>query len=53
MMSAKKNMTAVIRLEGTNKEKGLEIIASLEGDIVPVPGLRESVQALKDRRERL
>ncbi|HBR02800.1 MAG TPA: succinate--CoA ligase subunit beta, partial [Ruminiclostridium sp.] len=28
LMSAKKNMTAVIRLEGTNKEKGLEIIAS-------------------------
>ncbi len=43
----------VVRMEGTNKEKGLEIINSLGGDIINVPGLRESVKALVDRRDRL
>ena len=42
----------VIRMEGTNKDIGLEIINSLDGDIVTVPGLRESVKALRDRRDR-
>lgn len=44
----------VVRMEGTNKEKGLEIIGSIKGvDIVSVPGLRECVKALADRRDRL
>ena len=44
----------IIRMEGTNKEKGLEIISSIpNGDIVCVPGLRESVKALLERRDRL
>ena len=43
----------IVRMEGTNKEKGLEIIRSIPGDIVSVPGLRESVQALLERRDRL
>ena len=43
----------VVRMEGTNKTQGLEIIRSLHGDIVSVEGLRESVQALLERRDRL
>ena len=45
--------TIILRMEGTNKETGLEIIRQLPGDIVSVPGLRESVKALTDRREKL
>jgi succinyl-CoA synthetase beta subunit len=36
----------VIRLEGTNKEKGLEIIDGVSGNIRMADGLRESVEAL-------
>lgn len=43
----------VIRMEGTNKDLGQEIIAKIEGEIVSVPGLRESVAALMERRARL
>lgn len=43
----------ILRMEGTNKEAGLSIIQKLPGDIVSVPGLRESVSALADRREKL
>lgn len=43
----------VIRMEGTNKECGIEIIQSLKGDVVLVPGLRESIRTLVQRRERL
>lgn len=43
----------VIRMEGTNKEQGIDIIQSLKGDVVLVPGLRESIHALVQRRERL
>lgn len=46
--------TVVVRMEGTNKEQGLQIISSIRGaDIVSVPGLKESVRALLDRRDRL
>lgn len=48
-----KDKIVVIRMEGTNKEKGQEIIAAIPGDIVSVPGLRESVAALTERRDRL
>lgn len=44
----------VIRMEGTNKEIGLTTIAGIQNaDIVSVPGLRECVKALADRRDRL
>lgn len=49
-----KDKIVVIRMEGTNKETGKEIIDSIKGvDIVMVPGLRESVQALVERRAKL
>jgi succinyl-CoA synthetase, beta subunit len=40
----------VIRVEGTNKEKGLEIINSIKGQIISVDGIREGVKVLADRR---
>lgn len=44
----------VVRMEGTNKEIGLATIADIKNaDIVSVPGLRECVKALADRRDRL
>jgi succinyl-CoA synthetase beta subunit len=44
----------VVRMEGTNKEQGLQIISSIQDvDIVSVPGLRECVKALMDRRDQL
>ncbi len=43
----------VIRMEGTNKDLGLEILKSIQGDVVLVPGLRESIRALTERRDRL
>lgn len=38
----------VIRLEGTNKEEGLEIVRSIEGDIELVDGLYEGVDTLAE-----
>lgn len=44
----------VVRMEGTNKDIGLATISEIKGvDIVSVPGLRECVKALTDRRDRL
>ena len=44
----------IVRMEGTNKDTGLSIIDSIKDvDIVSVPGLRECVKALADRRDRL
>lgn len=40
----------VFRAEGTNKEKGLEIIRSIPADIVTVDGIRAGVKALADWR---
>lgn len=49
-----KDKIVIIRMEGTNKDVGLSIISSIKGvDIVSVPGLRECVKALVDRRDRL
>ena len=49
-----KDKTVVIRMEGTNKEAGKEIIESIKDvDIVMVPGVRESVAALAERRAKL
>ena len=43
----------VVRMEGTNKNKGVEIIESLRSDVVRTEGLRESIAALLERRDRL
>ena len=43
----------VVRMEGTNKDKGIEIIDGLHSDVVLADGLRESVAALLERRDRL
>lgn len=48
-----KDKIVVVRMEGTNREKGREIISAIPGDIVMAPGLRESVAALTERRARL
>ena len=41
----------VIRLEGTNKDKGLEIINDMDCDITAVDGLAEGVRVLWERKE--
>ncbi len=44
----------IVRMEGTNKDKGVEIIDGMHSaDVVLVNGLRESVAALVERRDRL
>lgn len=43
----------IIRIEGTNKEKGLEILRSTKGRIVPVDSIKEGVKELVARRELL
>lgn len=43
----------VVRMEGTNKDKGVEIIEGLHADVIRAEGLRESVAALLERRDRL
>ena len=40
----------VVRVEGTNKEKGLEIINSIKGQIISVDNIREGVSVLAARR---
>lgn len=41
----------VIRIEGTNKEKGLEVLNSISGNVIPVNSIREGVKELAARRE--
>lgn len=41
--------TIIVRLEGTNKELGLEVIASIPYGVVSVDGLREGVSALAEK----
>lgn len=45
-MESLKDTTLVTRLEGTNKEQGLEIIGSVEGKIRMADGLKEGVEIL-------
>ena len=40
----------LVRFEGTNKEKGLEILRSIKGGVISVNGLREGVSELVARR---
>lgn len=46
-----KNKRLVLRLEGTNKEQGMEILANIEGNISSAPGLREAVKVLVEGME--
>ncbi len=43
----------IIRMEGTNKDRGIEIIRSIEGNIRLVDGLRECLPVLAEARESL
>jgi succinyl-CoA synthetase beta subunit len=44
----------VLRMEGTNKEQGIRCVESLNAeDVIMAAGLRESIQALVERRDRL
>lgn len=43
----------IVRFEGTNKEKGLEILSSINGNVVSADGLIEGVRELDARRELL
>jgi succinyl-CoA synthetase beta subunit len=43
--------TVIIRIEGTNKQEGLNIISSIEGNkVISVNSIPEGVQALAERR---
>jgi succinyl-CoA synthetase beta subunit len=44
-----KNKTVVVRMEGTNKQQGIDIIESIGGSIVSVDGIPQGVAALKER----
>jgi succinyl-CoA synthetase beta subunit len=50
MEAQSSNKTVIVRMEGTNKETGLEIIKGVEGDVVSVNSIREGVSALVERR---
>ena len=43
----------VVRMEGTNKDRAIEIIDGLHSDVIRAEGLRESIAALLERRDRL
>lgn len=43
----------LVRFEGTNKEKGMEILEAIQGNVVAVDGLREGVQELDARKGQL
>lgn len=56
MLSAKNTddqKIIIVRFEGTNKEKGTEILRSIEGNVVQVEGLREGVNELESRKGQL
>lgn len=41
----------VVRMEGTNKDKAIEILDGMHSDVIRAEGLRESIAALLERRE--
>ena len=43
----------VVRMEGTNKDKAIAILDGMHSDVIRVEGLRESIAALLERRDRL
>ena len=44
-----RNKTVVVRMEGTNKQQGLDVIKSIGGSIVSVDGIPQGVAVLKER----
>ncbi len=51
MQSQPSEKIVIIRIEGTNKEKGLEILKEAKGHIIPVDSIKEGVEELAARRE--
>lgn len=51
MASQEKGKCVIVRLEGTNKDLGVEIINAIGDDVVSVDGLREGVVELSKRRK--
>jgi len=47
------NRLIIVRFEGTNKEKGMQILNSLAGQVAAVDGLQEGVRVLAARRDEL
>lgn len=43
----------IVRIEGTNKEKGMEILKGIKGRIIPVGSIKEGVRELASRRGQL
>ncbi len=43
----------IVRFEGTNKDKGMAILSSIQGSVIAVNGLREGVQELDARKGQL
>ncbi len=48
-MEARPSCRIIARMEGTNKEKGVEVIESIDGDVELVPGLVEGVERIYER----
>lgn len=46
-----KSLPIIVRMEGTNKKAGQEILAGIPGDIIFAEDLRASVQALLERKD--
>jgi succinyl-CoA synthetase beta subunit len=42
-----------IRIEGTNRKKGMEILKNIKGNIISVDSIKEGVRELASRREQL
>jgi Succinyl-CoA synthetase, beta subunit len=49
----KKERLVIVRFEGTNKEKGIEILNTIKGNVVAVNGLRDGVNEMVARRAQL
>jgi len=47
------NKLVIVRFEGTNKEKGLQILSEIKGNVVYVNGLQDGVRELYERREQM
>ena len=50
MESQTKEKTVIVRIEGTNKDRGTDIINSIKGNVVPVGSIIEGVDELYARR---
>ena len=46
----KEEKTVVLRIEGTNKEKGVEIIKTVKGNVLSVDSIIEGVDVLYSGR---